>query len=120
MPRLLGNPKEKETLAGLLLNTRVVQLKLGRIDVRFQKPFSLKAYLAEQKLKREEKPKKGNAKTEQAILLKALGYQVLSDINQCSVVSSFALLLNLFFSPTLTRFAFDRRSCQLLLLEVSC
>lgn len=84
---LLGNPKEKESLTGLLLNTRVVQLKLGRIDVRFQAPFSLKAYLAEEKAKRKDNPKKRDAKAEQAVLLKSLGYQVLSDINKCSVVS---------------------------------
>lgn len=49
---LLGNPKEKETLTGLLLNTRLLQLKMGRIDVRFQEPFSLKLYLEQEKARR--------------------------------------------------------------------
>lgn len=88
--RLLGNPKEKESLTGLLLNTRVVQLKLGRIDVRFQKPFSLKGYIEEQKVRRDEKLGDGERtpamkKKEQAQLLRALGYQVLSDINKVSL-----------------------------------
>lgn len=89
--RLLGNPKEKESLTGLLLNTRVVQLKLGRIDVRFQKPFSLKAYLAEQKSRRASDAKL-EPKAEQAVLLKALGYEILSGINQVAVVMPAALV----------------------------
>lgn len=66
-----------------------MQLKLGRIDVRFQKPFSLKGYIEEQRIRRNEKH--GNEertptqnKKEQAQLLRALGYQVLSDINKVS------------------------------------
>lgn len=79
--RLLGNPKEKESLTGLLLNTRVIQLKLGRIDVRFQKPFSLKGYIEEQTARRTETRLKTpglepNPKKEQDVLLRALGYQV--------------------------------------------
>lgn len=83
---LLGEPKEKETLAGLLLNANnVIQLQLGRIDVRFQKPFSLKGWLEEQTSKRA-KAAPTIKRKEQAVLLRALGYQVLSDINRCSVV----------------------------------
>ncbi|KAK4054685.1 hypothetical protein OIO90_003497 [Microbotryomycetes sp. JL221] len=86
---LLGNPKEKETLTGLLLNTRVVQLKLGRIDVRFQKPFSLKGWMQEQNVRRSEtRPVDAprDERKEQGILLRALGYQVLSDINKAAVI----------------------------------
>ncbi|KAM0789523.1 hypothetical protein ACM66B_000338 [Microbotryomycetes sp. NB124-2] len=86
---LLGNPKEKETLTGLLLNTRVVQLKLGRIDVRFQKPFSLKGWLKEQNARRlDGRPADAprDERKEQGILLRALGYQVLSDINKAAVI----------------------------------
>ncbi|KAK4054200.1 hypothetical protein OIV83_001226 [Microbotryomycetes sp. JL201] len=86
---LLGNPKEKETLTGLLLNTRVVQLKLGRIDVRFQKPFSLKGWLQEQNSRRlENRPADAprDERKEQGVLLRALGYQVLSDINKAAVI----------------------------------
>ncbi|KAL8292445.1 hypothetical protein RQP46_001057 [Phenoliferia psychrophenolica] len=92
---LLGNPKEKESLTGLLLNTRVIQLKLGRIDVRFQKPFSLKSYVDEQTERRSKVRKPGvvpNPKKEQDILLRALGYQVLSDINRAAVIMPAALV----------------------------
>lgn len=33
-PRLLGNPKEKESLTGLLLNTRVIQVELFSLQRR--------------------------------------------------------------------------------------
>ncbi|CDR42043.1 RHTO0S06e09098g1_1 [Rhodotorula toruloides] len=87
---LLGNPKEKETLTGLLLNTRVVQLQLGRIDVRFQKPFSLRGWLDEQKKRRSTSttsPLGGTGiKNDQSVLLRALGYEVLAGINDCAVI----------------------------------
>lgn len=92
--RLLGNPKEKETLGGLLLNTRVVQLQLGRIDVRFKKPFSLRSWLDAEKGRRIEKAKTTHSqpKQEQSVLLRALGYQVLSDINSAAVIMPAALV----------------------------
>ncbi|KAK4699865.1 hypothetical protein P7C70_g6389, partial [Phenoliferia sp. Uapishka_3] len=94
---LLGNPKEKESLTGLLLNTRVIQLKLGRIDVRFQKPFSLKGFIAEQTARtvelRESTPgPPRNTKKDQDVLLRRLGYQVLSDINKVAVIMPAALI----------------------------
>ncbi|SCV69844.1 BQ2448_1238 [Microbotryum intermedium] len=92
---LLGNPKEKETLTGLLLNTRVVQLQLGRIDVRFQKPFSLNGWIEEQNQRRRSQREPGapvDAQKEQAVLLRALGYQVLSDINKVAVIMPAALV----------------------------
>lgn len=74
-----------------------MQLKLGRIDIRFQKPFSLKAYLAEETARRHHKAAehpelKRDAKKEQVMLLRALGYQVLSDINRVSVIMPAALI----------------------------
>ncbi|KPV77785.1 uncharacterized protein RHOBADRAFT_48040 [Rhodotorula graminis WP1] len=86
---LLGNPKEKETLGGLLLNTRVIQLELGRIDVRFQKPFSLRGWLDDQKKRRSVPPATPGArppKSDQATLLRALGYEVLAGINDCAII----------------------------------
>ncbi|GAA6042860.1 hypothetical protein JCM8097_007194 [Rhodosporidiobolus ruineniae] len=86
---LLGSPKEKETLAGLLLNTRIVQLKLGRIDVRFQQPFSLRGWLDEQKARRSHPNGLSRVrppKSDRATLLRALGYEVLGGINSCSII----------------------------------
>ncbi|GAA5871230.1 hypothetical protein JCM16303_000687 [Sporobolomyces ruberrimus] len=92
---LLGNPKEKESLGGLLLNTRVIQLELGRIDVRFQKPFSLKAWLKDQLERRSQAPVGPDGKRprkDQATLLKALGYEVLGGINDVQIVMPAGLL----------------------------
>ncbi|GAA5830872.1 hypothetical protein JCM3766R1_003456 [Sporobolomyces carnicolor] len=92
---LLGNPKEKESLSGLLLNTRVIQLELGRIDVRFQKPFSLKNWLKDQLERRSSAPAGPDGKRprkDQATLLKALGYEVLGGINDVQIVMPAGLL----------------------------
>ncbi|GAA5826424.1 hypothetical protein JCM11251_002361 [Rhodosporidiobolus azoricus] len=86
---LLGSPKEKETLAGLLLNTRVVQLQLGRIDVRFQKPFSLRSWLDDQKKRRSQPSELADGRPprrDQATILRALGYEVLSGINDAAII----------------------------------
>ncbi|CAJ0649031.1 560_t:CDS:10 [Entrophospora sp. SA101] len=87
---LLGNPKERESLWGIMTNTRLLQLKWGRIDVRFTKPYSLTNFINEQI----ERRKSFNLQTEsqKIILLQALGYQVLSDINSVSVVMPTALV----------------------------
>jgi glycerol-3-phosphate O-acyltransferase len=117
----LGNPKEKETLTGLLMNTRLLQLKMGRIDVRFQEPFSLKGYLVAERERRASLPiveastllnstapqpllaagPIGNGqktaaqlaqRAEQNIMLRALGYKILSDINKVSVIMPASLI----------------------------
>jgi hypothetical protein len=83
------------SLTGLLLNTRIIQMKLGRIDVRFQTPFSLARWLSDQKERRSQpsvptavrKPKK-----DQATLLKALAYEVLAQINDASIVMPTSLV----------------------------
>ncbi|CAG8507080.1 11866_t:CDS:10 [Ambispora leptoticha] len=87
---LLGNPKEKESLWGVVTNTRLLQLKMGRIDVRFAKPYSLQSFLKEQINRRNYiDPTQDQQKI---ILLRALGYRVLSDINAVSVVMPTALV----------------------------
>ncbi|KAH8913491.1 acyltransferase-domain-containing protein, partial [Atractiella rhizophila] len=53
---LLGNPKEKESLWGLVTNTRILQLKNGRIDVRFNEPFSLRLFVEDQLRRRSSEP----------------------------------------------------------------
>ncbi|KAF9169199.1 hypothetical protein BGX21_010847 [Mortierella sp. AD011] len=90
---LLGIPKEKESLWGLLTNSRLLQLKMGRIDVRFAKPYSLRDFMNNEIARREivnEREKTQNAAKSQ--LLKALGYKVLADINSVSVVMPTALV----------------------------
>lgn len=67
----------------------VLSLKLGRVDVRFHEPWSLKDFIAQQETRMEpgstDKMKTGR-------LLRTLGYKVLSDINDVSVVMPTALV----------------------------
>ncbi|ORZ18841.1 acyltransferase-domain-containing protein [Absidia repens] len=87
---LLGNPKEKESLWGVITNTRLLQLKWGRVDVRVSKPYSLRGWLDDQLKHRGALDLTDS--TQKAILLKSLGYRVLSDINNISVVMPSALV----------------------------
>ncbi|KAK5634063.1 hypothetical protein RRF57_009777 [Xylaria bambusicola] len=97
---LLGVPKKKENLADFLSGgSSVLSLKLGRVDVRFHEPWSLRKYIDEQltKLNRTPGTEDYALKTpENAVLkqklLRAMGYKVLSDINDVSVVMPTALI----------------------------
>lgn len=84
----LGAPKEKESLAGLASATSVLGLKLGRIDVRFGGPYSIKTLLEEQTQRRapassDDAPAFDVTKSakDKEIFLRNVGYRVLSDIN---------------------------------------
>jgi len=85
---LLGKPKESESLLGLLSgSSNLLGLKMGRIDIRFQTPWSLKGFIKEQ-VERREAPGPNGEKVEldirgkqhQSLLLKTLGYRILADI----------------------------------------
>lgn len=73
----------------------MLSLKLGRVDVRFHEPWSLKGFIAEQMARvnltsppRDFEDNHG----ERARLLRTLGFRVLSDINAVSVVMPTALI----------------------------
>lgn len=88
---LLGQPKPKENLMDLLASSSLLSLKLGRVDVRFHEPWSLKAFIAEQQARMTSLPKLINLTTsksseERVRLLRTMGYKVLFDINAVSVV----------------------------------
>ncbi|KAH0494446.1 hypothetical protein TgHK011_001064 [Trichoderma gracile] len=97
---LLGMPKKKENLADLLSNgPSILSLKLGRVDVRFHEPWSLRKFVDNQISKLSSIP--AGLSTDQhnpevrAVrekILRALGYKVLSDINAVSVVMPTALI----------------------------
>ncbi|RDL39815.1 putative glycerol-3-phosphate acyltransferase [Venustampulla echinocandica] len=94
---LLGTPKRKENLADFLSASSVLSLKLGRIDVRFHEPWSLKQFVQEQQLRATGVPanidtKEVDDRTMRHKLLRTLGYKVLSDINAVSVVMPTALI----------------------------
>ncbi|KAI1799690.1 acyltransferase-domain-containing protein [Daldinia bambusicola] len=97
---LLGVPKKKENLADFLSGgSSVLSLRLGRVDVRFHEPWSLRTYIDDQLTKITKSPEtlRLNVKTPEnaAIkqkLLRTMGYKVLSDINDVSVVMPTALI----------------------------
>ncbi|KAK2780931.1 hypothetical protein FQN53_000883 [Emmonsiellopsis sp. PD_33] len=94
---LLGQPKQKENLADFLSSSSVLSLKLGRVDVRFHEPWSLKQFIAEQSARIYNLPHNGEIQVklglaERSRLLRTLGYRVLSDINDVSVVMPTALV----------------------------
>lgn len=94
---LLGTPKKKENLADFLSASSVLSLKLGRIDVRFHEPWSLRQFVQDQQVRTIGIPKKIDTDTvdDRAMkqkLLRTLGYKVLSDINAVSVVMPTALI----------------------------
>ncbi|QSS53659.1 male sterility protein [Histoplasma capsulatum var. duboisii H88] len=94
---LLGQPKQKENLLDFLNSSSVLSLKLGRVDVRFHEPWSLKAFVAEQCARIYDLPNNSAIQVKMGVaergrLLRTLGYRVLSDINGVSVVMPTALV----------------------------
>jgi glycerol-3-phosphate O-acyltransferase len=94
---LLGMPKKKENLADFLSASSVLSLKLGRVDVRFHEPWSLRQFVQEQQARTTGIPKEIDMKSitdpsTRQKLLRTLGYRVLSDINAVSVVMPTALI----------------------------
>lgn len=101
---LLGMPKKKENLADFLSGgSSVLSLKLGRVDVRFHEPWSLRGFITEQLTRLSPSPSSITAENAIAMaaqvsptirqkILRTLGYKVLSDINDVSVVMPTALI----------------------------
>jgi len=97
---LLGVPKKKENLADFLTGgSSVLSLRLGRVDVRFHEPWSLRGFIDEQIARLSKLPSGIDIDwkdTENAVvrqkILRTLGYKVLSDINDVSVVMPTALI----------------------------
>ena len=96
---LLGQPKPKENLQDFLNASSILSLKLGRVDVRFHEPWSLRGFIEEQRARSSDSPSqhtmssKDFGGTENRIrLLRTLGFRVLSDINTISVVMPTALI----------------------------
>ncbi|KAF2703222.1 glycerol-3-phosphate acyltransferas-like protein [Pleomassaria siparia CBS 279.74] len=89
---LLGQPKPKENLMDFLSASSVLSLKLGRVDVRFHEPWSLRTFLKQQQDRFSRLPQKLDLKEERLRILRTLGYKVLSEINQVSVIMPTALV----------------------------
>jgi 1-acyl-sn-glycerol-3-phosphate acyltransferase len=97
---LLGTPKQKENLSDFLSASSILNLKLGRVDVRFHEPWSLRGFIDSQVARYTDIPKHIDVKDPKSLwtrerrirLLRTLGYKVLSDINDVSVVMPTALV----------------------------
>ncbi|OJD40300.1 acyltransferase [Diplodia corticola] len=96
---LLGQPKPKENLRDFLSASSVLSLKLGRVDVRFAEPWSLRAFINTQQARAsrlppamDSNPNQPTDKASRLRLLRTLGYRVLSEINAVSVVMPTALV----------------------------
>lgn len=92
---LLGRPKQKENLSDFLSASSVLTLKLGRVDVRFHEPWSLKEFIKSQETRPSHAPDNGSVQRGKEVrsrMLRTLGYKVLSDINAVSVVMPTALV----------------------------
>ncbi|KAJ3139084.1 hypothetical protein HK100_012001 [Physocladia obscura] len=89
---LLGVPKEKESLYQLLSNMNILSLKWGRIDISFNKAFSLKEYIGAHTTRRGIPLNPSTSKIDRDLLLQSLGYRILSDINKVSVIMPTALV----------------------------
>ena len=70
----------------------VLSLKLGRVDVRFHEPWSLKTFISQQRERFSKLPRQIDTQEDRLRLLRTLGYKVLSDINNVSVVMPTALV----------------------------
>lgn len=96
---LLGTPKAKENLTGFLSARSVLSSKLGRVDVRFHAPWSLRGFIEQQRSRLDALPMEQQAELQKSYyfnlrirLLRTLGYKVLSDINDVSVVMPTSLI----------------------------
>ncbi|KAJ4300602.1 hypothetical protein N0V88_003281 [Collariella sp. IMI 366227] len=97
---LLGVPKKKENLADFLTGgSSVLSLRLGRVDVRFHEPWSLRGFINEQIARLSKIPtavkvdwRDMKNQVVRQKLLRTLGYRVLADINAVSVVMPTALI----------------------------
>ena len=74
----------------------MLSLKLGRVDVRFHEPWSLQDFITEQRTRVDRSSTESSLDRphdiERTRLLRTLGFKVLSDINDVSVVMPTALI----------------------------
>jgi 1-acyl-sn-glycerol-3-phosphate acyltransferase len=92
---LLGQPKTKEGLKSFLSASNVLSLKLGRVDMRFHEPWSLRGFITEQRTRLTKQPSEPETTYDATLrrrLLTTLGYRVLKEINDVSVVMPTALV----------------------------
>ncbi|KAH8152643.1 uncharacterized protein LAJ45_03484 [Morchella importuna] len=96
---LLGIPKVKENLWDFLSSSKFLNLNMGRVDVRFHEPWSLRDFVESQIVKAAAEstapagtPVDRDAPEVRLRVLRSLGYRVLGDINRVSVVMPTSLI----------------------------
>lgn len=89
---LLGQPKQKENLRDFLSSSAVLSLKLGRVDVRFHEPWSLRDFINQQRPRIDRMSSQLSDNDFRLRLLRTMGYRVLSEINAVSVIMPTALI----------------------------
>ncbi|KAL1311847.1 hypothetical protein AAFC00_001922 [Neodothiora populina] len=89
---LLGQPKPKESLTNFLSSSSILSLKLGRVDVRFHQPWSLRQFVTEQTTRLQPGLQGSYDANIRRKMLATLGFKVLADINAASVVMPTALI----------------------------
>lgn len=86
LEELGGAPKEKEKATAMIRSSGLLRKRYGRVYMNVGEPLLLKAYLAAQ-----EKPMEEMTVWERQRLYRQIGYQVVREINQVSVVTPFSL-----------------------------
>ncbi|KAK5079956.1 hypothetical protein LTR70_009113 [Exophiala xenobiotica] len=94
---MLGKPKQKENLTDFLSSSSILGMNMGRVDCRFHEPWSLREFIDAQLARTNAVAvaQDGVDKTKPEVrtrLLRTLGYKVLADINDVSVVMPTALV----------------------------
>ncbi|ODQ66133.1 acyltransferase-domain-containing protein, partial [Nadsonia fulvescens var. elongata DSM 6958] len=99
---LLGQEKKKESFGDFLSARKILSLKMGRVDVRFHDPWSLKEFVIDS-INKEYNLSLNTPVNVVALktlitpnyhqyMLRSLGYKVLNDINHVSVIMPTALV----------------------------
>ncbi|BFZ56865.1 hypothetical protein PYCC9005_003914 [Savitreella phatthalungensis] len=95
---LLGTPKTKESLSSFFAARKVLGLRMGRIDARFGKGFNVRDYIRDSErdlgfdLSKPGSDERAVFNQNSVKILRSLGYKVLNDINDVSVVMPTALV----------------------------
>ncbi|MBW2674347.1 MAG: 1-acyl-sn-glycerol-3-phosphate acyltransferase [Deltaproteobacteria bacterium] len=87
LKELGGRSKEKEKISSLLKSINILKKRYGGVYMNVGEPMLLKSYLASQ-----ETPIEEMTLSERRILYRKMGYEVVNEINEVSVVTPFSLV----------------------------
>ncbi|MDO9528579.1 MAG: 1-acyl-sn-glycerol-3-phosphate acyltransferase [Syntrophales bacterium] len=87
MAELGGAPKEKEKISTIIKSRKFLKKRHGRVYINIAEPILLKSYLASQ-----EKSFDDMSVYERQSLYRKIGYDIVSEISEVSVVTPFSLI----------------------------